>query len=85
MTKISVWGEKEPKKPEGKPIEFLKCLNTGCKWEAVAIKPNEFDFIQLVQKGRNEGNDLMFAWDNHDDEPTIYRGNWNDGFVKGEE
>lgn len=86
MTKVRILDEQLRKKKKLKPIEFKFYIinGDGEKWEPIDYEnlPYNWKFIDLICKNwRNEGFDLMRAYDN-DENGLIALGHFNDGVVE---
>ncbi len=80
MTKCKVIFD-QPK--QGKPIEFVKCIDTANKIIEAELKPSEWDNIELIAKDCISDLDVMFAFDDTGREGgIIYLGHWNDGYAE---
>ena len=82
MTKVIILGE-QPESKELKPIEFVQYISCRGVMSTPAVKPQEFDYIELINKRTKiDGLDFMFAYKKGERERgVLYLGNFNDGIV----
>ena len=82
MTKVIILGE-QPENKQLKPIEFKKYITCYGVIKDPAVKPNEFDNIELINlRNKIDGFDFMFAYNNGErDRGILYLGHFNDGIV----
>lgn len=89
MTTTIVIGEiKESKKLT--PIKFERVLNNVGSIGALSAvieagsSPGDYNYIELVCKNYQPGNDVMFAYNNpfRRENGMLYIGKWNDGVVE---
>lgn len=67
---------------EQKPIKFKRSMNSWINKNKIAFRnPNDYENIQLVQKGNNNMS-LMLAWDRDKEDGVLYIGYWNGGYVE---
>ena len=81
-TKCIVLGEAIGESKELKPIEFRKVLERNAEWREPTIKPNFFDYIELVQRDSVNGDIMLGYHNNGRNKGCLYLGKWNDGVVE---
>lgn len=79
MTKVIILGEVAPKEPK-KPIEFKLIVMSNGTIDKALLKPNSFDFIELIATSKSY--DIFYAYNkNNRSEGAIFLGHFNDGVV----
>lgn len=78
-TKVTVFGQDEPKK-ELKKIEFVKILTTAGELEDAMAKPSGYDNIECTDKGFGK-YDIFNAWNEGFNSKLTFLGHFNDGVV----
>ncbi len=85
-TKVTILGQSHEDVKPKKKIEFVKYLSSYSEeivtYSSLAEKPCDIDNIILLKKGYTDsGLDLMYAWNNKDEECALILGHFNDGEV----
>lgn len=81
MTKVIRLGQTESPK-QLKPIEFEKLLATEGKLIPPTTKPNYWQNIEIIcERYNNNGDALMFAYNENRNNGHLYIGKVNDGIV----
>jgi len=86
MTKVTILGEKQPKKTKKKAIQFIydtACSKSDTCFQQSEMKPSDYDKVELIARALSEAYyDIMFAYDDGDRSGgAIFLGHFNDGIV----
>lgn len=83
-TKVIILGQDAPKEAK-KPIEFKRIMNNHAEWKPAIVTPNVYQCIELISRNYADDLDLMFAYienRNHPSMACLYLGHFNDGIVE---
>jgi hypothetical protein len=78
MTKCTVIFEQQK---QGKPIEFVKYLESEGMYSPARFQAKDFVNVELIALKCYNGLDVMFAYDHNRKGGFLVFGHWNDGIV----